>query len=66
MTYLEKFVLYKGANRIAEYMATLGFRSCCCSGNKVTYYNHPIRNDVTIIFSDKGRAKQVIYKRNKL
>lgn len=63
MTYLEKYVLQKGINKVSDYMVGLGFKSCCVNADehKITYHNNPMRNDITIIFSEKGRAKQVIY-----
>ena len=67
MTNLEKYVLQKGQKKVDDYMAALGYKSCTIYGNnnsKVTYNNHPTRSDVTIIFSEKGRAKQVIYENN--
>lgn len=63
MTYLEKYVLQKGINKVSDYMIGLGYKSCCVcpDKHKITYHNNPMRNDVTIIFSEKGRAKQVIF-----
>ena len=63
MTYLEKYVLQKGVGKISDYMIELGYKKCCVCAeeNKVTWHDNPVRNDVSIIFSKKGRAKQVIY-----
>ena len=64
MTYLEKFILQKGFNKISEYMIGLGYSTCktyANDNNKITFCNHPSRKDITVIFSEKGRAKQIIY-----
>ena len=65
MTYLEKCVLRKSINKVSDKMIDLGYKSCCvyADEHKIIYSNNPMRNDVTIIFSEKGRAKKVIYEK---
>lgn len=64
---LEQRVLRKGIDKVDSYMISLGFQSCLIGPDrKVTYCNNPRLNDISVVFSEKGRAKEVIRENSKI
>ena len=63
--YLRKRILKKGEKSVMDIMGLNNDYSCLTIENNIyTYYSKDLKKECVIIFSEKGRAKEVVFKEN--